>query len=317
MAIRSIDLNLFRIFQSLLKHRSVVASARELGVTPSAVSHALTRLRRAVGNDLFVAGATGMEPTPFALRIAPSVEAGVGFLTSVSENGGFDPLTTTRTFTIGASEYTTTRFIAPLVRALAHEAPLATLRVVPAGRLDLIRSLDEGRSDLVLGWFGDMAPRLHRRRIATEHEALLVRSGHPLAAEPQLSTQAILEYPFLVVELTGSEEKALNGFVEERQAQRRTWIECLLVDTERQEGGVVGRVAATVPYYGSVGPILLGTDMVATMPRTMAERLQAQDELVVLKLPYAPAEIAVEAVWHQRNRDDQGLRWLLDRLGPG
>jgi DNA-binding transcriptional LysR family regulator len=76
MARQRVDLNLFRVFEAVMLHRSVSGAARELGVTPSAVSHALARLRMALGNELFVPGDGGMEPTARALELAPAVRGG-------------------------------------------------------------------------------------------------------------------------------------------------------------------------------------------------------------------------------------------------
>jgi DNA-binding transcriptional LysR family regulator len=73
VSIRRIDLNLFRVFEAILQHRSVTGASRQLGLTPSAVSHALSRLRQTRGDELFVSGDAGMEPTPRALQLAPGI----------------------------------------------------------------------------------------------------------------------------------------------------------------------------------------------------------------------------------------------------
>lgn len=313
MATKSVDLNLFRVFESLMRHRSVTAVARDLNVTPSAVSHALARLRKSLDDALFTAGTAGMEPTSYALGIAPAIREGLDLLLQVLDPQEFTPATMTRVFKLCATDYTMTRIVVPLISALRVEAPLAGIRVFPPGRLDIMRSLDDGRIDLVLGWFGEMSSNYQRRQICTECEALVVRADHPLAAMT-LTTEAILAFPFLVVELTGSEDMGLGGFIEERRSRRRTWIDRLLVETEeRQKGACAGRVFATVPFYSAVAPILQSTDMVATLPHSIATSLAEREGLAVLPLPYERLQVTVEAAWSERLDNDRELQWLIDR----
>jgi DNA-binding transcriptional LysR family regulator len=311
--IRAIDLNLLRVFQTLMLHRSAAAAARDLGVTSSAVSHALARLRKVLKNDLFVAGPSGMEPTPFALQIAPEIDGGIGRIFEALQPKVFIPGEMDRTFSVGTSDYLATTVVAPCIVRLTKEAPLANFRLFPAGRLDLARCLDGGRIDLALGWFGDIPQHLRRSVVFVEEEALVVRNNHPLT-EGLLTRERLFQYPHVVVELTGSEEKSSSGFLDERNVERRNWIERLLIETGGEGKGLVARVAVTVPYFASVAPIVQQTEMVATLPRSLARIVAQQHALTILDLPYEPLKVAVEAVWHERSDCDRGLQWLVARI---
>jgi DNA-binding transcriptional LysR family regulator len=311
--IRTIDLNLLRVFQALMLHRSAAAAGKELGVTSSAVSHALARLRKALNDDLFVARPSGMEPTPFAMEIAPEISAGIGRIFEALQPKDFIASKMDRTFSVATSDYLATAVVAPCIVSLAKDAPLVNFRLFPAGRLDLARCLDGGRIDLALGWFGDIPHHLKRSVIFVEEEALVVRNNHPLT-EGLLTRQRLFEYPHVVVELTGSEEKSSSGFLDERNVERRNWIERLLIETGEEGKGLVGRVAVTVPYFASVAPIVQQTEMVATLPRSLARVVAQQHALTILDLPYEPLKVAVEAVWHERSDNDRGLQWLLSRI---
>ena len=316
MEIRTIDLNLLRVFQALMLHRSAAAAAKELGVTSSAVSHALARLRKALKNDLFIAGPLGMEPTPFAMEIAPEISGGMGRIFEALEPKDFVPGEMDRTFSIGTSDYLSTTVIAPLIARLAKEAPLVSFRVFPAGRLDLANYLDAGRIDFALGWFGDIPKHLKRSAIFVEEEALVVQNKHPLT-EGLLTKERLFQYPHVVVELTGSEDRSSSGFLDQRNVERRNWIERLLIETGEEGKGLVGRVAVTVPYYASAVPIVQQTEMVATLPRSLAKVLARQHALTILDLPYEPLKVAVEAVWHERSDRDRGFQWLVARIADG
>jgi DNA-binding transcriptional LysR family regulator len=313
LLLRKIDLNLFKVFDAVLQHRGVAAAARELGVTPSAVSHALARLRQALGDELFVSGDAGMVPTERALALAPGIREGLGHFSGAVEAQPFDPATSLRTFRIAATDYASVVMLPRLVAHMVAAAPQATLRVFPFSRLDVVRHLDEGRLDLALGWFGQLPDRMGRRAIIEEGEAIVVRPGHPLT-EGKVTKERLVAFPHIVVELTGTEEMAVDGFLDDRGVARRVWIERLLIDIADGEEGLVGRVAVSVPTYAAVPPMLLATDMVATLPHRLALRAAKHEGLVLLDLPYEPLSVSVEAVWHQRAERDAGRQWLTDAL---
>jgi DNA-binding transcriptional LysR family regulator len=313
MGYRKIDLNLVALFDTMMRHRSVTASARELGVTASAVSHGLARLRRLVGDELFVTRPQGMEPTARAHALAPDVYQGLGRLTAALEERSFDPGETPRTFAIAASDYACSAILPTLMRDLARSAPQIHIKVFPTSRLDVVRHLDEDRVQAVMGWFDVVPERLHRHTLLLDQEAIVVRLGHPLLADAITRTR-LLSFPHLVVEVTGSEDRGADGFIDERGVRRRVWIERLLIEADTHEGGPVGRVAMTVPRYADVPPILNATDMVATLPRRLALHVAARDGLAVLEPPYDPPTIALEMICHERAAADPGLRWLIDQI---
>jgi Bacterial regulatory helix-turn-helix protein, lysR family len=101
---RMIDLNLFRVFDAMMLHRSVRKASQMLSVTPSAVSHALSRLRQSIGDELFIPTESGMQPTRRALELAPAVRAGLGELELALTGKESAPTKTLWTFPIGAGE---------------------------------------------------------------------------------------------------------------------------------------------------------------------------------------------------------------------
>jgi DNA-binding transcriptional LysR family regulator len=313
LTIKKVDLNLFKVFEAVLRHRGVSAASRELAVTPSAISHALSRLRLALGDELFVSGDTGMEPTPRARELAPSIRDGLERFSLAVGARPFIPAEAGRTFRIAATDHTSITILPHLVGRMATKAPHANLRVFPVGRLDVVRELDEGRLDLVIGWFRDLPDRMQRTIITEEYETIVVRAGHPLT-QGEVTRQRLLAFPHIVVELTGSGDDGVDGFLDDRGVLRRVWIERLLIETDGTDDGPVGRVAVTVPHYGAVAPMLLVTDMVATLPRRLAKVVGERGTLVPVDLPYEPSVVAIEAVWHQRSDGDQGIQWLITEL---
>ena len=128
-AIHMVDLNLFRVFDAMMLHRSVRKASEKLSVTPSAVSHALNRLRQTIDDELFVAGESGMQPTRRALELAAAVREGLESFELALTGKPFVPGKAVRTFRIAASDNTSIVILPPLVRRLAMNAPEVDLRV--------------------------------------------------------------------------------------------------------------------------------------------------------------------------------------------
>lgn len=308
MSRQRVDLNLFRVFDAVLRHRSVAGASRDLRVTPSAVSHALARLRQALGDDLFVASETGMAPSRRARDLAPAIRDALALIDEAVGAKPFVAATSARTFRIGATEHGVVTFLAPLVDRLAQAAPNVELRIFPYSRIDMIRHLDEGRLDLVIGWFNEAPERMRRTAIGKGQEAVVVRPGHPLT-EGTVTVERLLASRFLVVELTGTEEQALEGFMDDRGVLRRVWIERLLMDRD-----LTCRIAVSVPYYSAVPPMLAATDLVATLPLSLARMAADQGTLVILDLPYEPLTVQIDALWSRQGEHDPGLQWLVEAL---
>lgn len=308
-----IDLNLFRVFEAVLVHGSITAASRSLSVTPSAVSHAIARLRDALGDPLFIATESGMRPTPRALELAPHVQGGLERIDAALRDRPFSPQTTVRTFRLAMSDYSAGIVLPHLMRTLQACAPGIDVRVFPFDRELTVRQIDDGRLDAVVGWFTTLPVRLRRRLLWRDTESIIVRSGHPLTAR-QVTREALLDYPHVVIELTGSGDTHEDGYIQDRGALQRVWLERLLLDTRGEADDVVGRAMLSVPHYADVIPVLLATDLVATVPVTYAASALAQGQVVQLPLPH-PATIGhLEAVWHERSDSDQALLWLVDLL---
>jgi DNA-binding transcriptional LysR family regulator len=187
-----VDLNLFRVFDAMMLHRSVSKASRMLSVTPSAVSHALSRLRQTIDDELFLPGEFGMEPTRRALELAAAVREGLESFELALTTKPFVPMEAVRTFRIAASDHTSVVILPSLVKRLAKNAPQVDLRVFPLNRLDVVRELESGQIDLVIGWFGELPGGMRRATLFREQEAIVVREGHPLTQDKIIGRNAEL-----------------------------------------------------------------------------------------------------------------------------
>src|SRR5436190_4822023 len=188
------DLNLLRIFDVVLEERSVTRAGARLGLTQSAVSHALNRLRYTLGDELFVRGPTGMQPTPRAMEIGPQVHAALTQLQTAIEPGGFDPATSDRRFTVSAGTYACAVLGPPLVARLQSAAPRAELMLTDRTP-DLMDRLDARQVDFMVSSLIAGPDRLAQEPLISEALAWVARTDSPLAQRNQVDLEALVEPP--------------------------------------------------------------------------------------------------------------------------
>lgn len=312
MQLRNFDLNLLVIFDVIMRERSIVLASKRLNLSPSAVSHALSRLRKLVGDPLFLREADSMRPTARALELAQRVEQALGGIETALTSHAFDPAVSSRTFTIAASDYSCTLIIPRLASRLTLTAPDIDLCVVPMNRLDIVRQLEEGRVDLAIAWFAAVPGRFGRTKLWDESEVLVMRRDHPLL-NVELTVEGVLSFPHVVVDYFGNGENLIDGFFSERGVMRRVQMERAVTEAP-QRFGTHGRVAVKVPTFANALSVVARTDMIASIPRRIASEGRSSDQHGVLEVPFRMALVAVEAIWHQRSQVDPGVTWLRTQV---
>ena len=152
--IRKLDGGLLLIFRELMARRRASDVAQHLGLSPSAISHALGRLRELFGEPLFIRRSHGLEPTQKALELAPRIEHLLGLIDEmVSADSGFDPAASRRRFRIACPEDITSLICQPLIEAFRREAPSATFSTRWAILDRALRAVQRGEADVALGVF--------------------------------------------------------------------------------------------------------------------------------------------------------------------
>jgi DNA-binding transcriptional LysR family regulator len=311
--LRMIDLNLFPVFAAMMLHRSVRKASQILSVTPSAVSHALSRLRQSIGDELFIPTESGMQPTQRALELASAVREGLEKLELALTRKGSVPTEVPRTFHIGATGYPCMVLLPALVKRLAKRAPNVDLRVLPSNHIDLIQQLEKGRADLVIGSFAELPAGIRRTRLLREDEVIAVRTGHPLT-RGGMTKERLLEFPHVVVEPPGTMESMTDGLPDEVRTGKRVSVESALYEFQSGRIGPAGRAAVCVPNFAAVAPFLQLSDMVAMLPRRLAFWAAAHAPLALLDPPYMSITIEIEMLWAEGADQDKGLQWLLSEL---
>jgi DNA-binding transcriptional LysR family regulator len=311
--IRLMDLNLFRVFDAIMVHRSVREASQTLSVTPSAVSHALGRLRQSIGDELFIPTGSGMQPTRRALELTSGIRAGLEKLVWASTRKNPVPVEAPRTFRIGATDYPCMVVLPSLVKRSAKSALTVDLRVFPSNHIDLVQQLEKGRADLVVGSFTELPAGISRSRLLREDEVIVVRTGHPLT-RGRMTKERLFEFPHIVVEPAKTMEGATDGFADEERNAKRVSIESALCEFQYGRIAPGGCSTICVPKFAAVAPFLQLSDTLAKLPRRLALWAAAHAPLSLLDPPYPSVAIDIEMLWHQRSDDDQGVQWLVNEL---
>jgi len=287
---KDIDLNLLVIFQQIFQERQISAVARQLGLSQPAVSNALARLRRTVGDELFVRTANGMQPTPRAEELADSITIALRHITlALNPKKDFEATSSLRQFTIAMTDVGEVYFM-PLLAAKLHTcAPHIHLTTVRASSIDLKTEMESGRVDLAIGAFDHLSEAWYQRRLFKQNYVCMFRHDHPLAAT-SLDLKDFLAAQHLIV--ASQEQPYLN------------------INQSLEKVGIIASAHFKVPHFVAVPYIISSSDLLVTVPQKLAERAAIPFGLKYMKPPIRLPSLQTNVFWHRRYHQDAGNLWL-------
>lgn len=290
--IRQLDGSLLLVLRELLRQRRTTLVARRLGLSQSAVSHALARLRVLFGDPLFVRKPYGLEPTRHALELAPRIEALIDAIQqALGLSDSFVPETSTRGFRIGAPDHIATLIAPPLLRAFLRDAPHARFAFSQRLGQDALDALARDEIDLAVGRFALPAHSFTIEKLFEDRYCLVARRRHPRLRQ-KLTRALYSRLDHVQISVAGD--------------FRGLEIEPL------GEKGLARRTVAAVPRFLIAFAVVARSDAVAVAPRRLALEHAASFGLAVHELPFALDPIRVVAA--RRPQSDRGVLWLLDLL---
>jgi DNA-binding transcriptional LysR family regulator len=296
MQLKDIDLNLLLVFDRMLAEKRVSAVAASLGLSQPAISNALARLRKLLGDELFLRTARGMEPTPFALQLAEPVAYAMGALhTALNQQVVFDPATSTRGFTLAMTDIGEIYFTPRLMEVLADKAPgvaISTLRNNTA--TNLREELEAGHVDIAIGLLPQLKAGVFQRRLFLQRYVCLFSKEHPLARKRSVSLKDFGAADHVQVQAAGTG----HGKADDVMAAQ----------------GIQRRIRLRVPHFVAIGHILRSSDMIATVPERLAQSIAEPFGLVWRPHPVALPQIAINLFWHAKVHRDPGNQWLRGLL---
>lgn len=290
MELKDIDLNLLLVFNQLLVERRVSRAAETLGMTQPGVSNALKRLRLLLGDELFVRTSRGMEPTPFALRMAEPIGYALSTIhQSLNDTAYFTPASAERRFTIVMSDIGETYFLPMLMQVLGEQAPGISISTVRNTAINLQDEMEAGKVDLAIGLLPQLKSGYFQRSLFTQRYVCMFRAGHAL--DKGSITREDFEGADHVAVISGGTGHAI-------------------ADQSIERLGVVRRICVTVPHFVAVGHILASSTMIATVPERYAMACEKPFGLRWVPHPLALPEMNINLFWHAKYNKDAANQWL-------
>ena len=289
-----LDLNLLVALDALLSERSVTRAALVIGISQSAMSHALSRLRITFGDELLTRAPDGMRPTPRALALLAPMRAALAQIQELtSAQAAFDPATADVTFSLGIPDSTEVLLMPQLVAHFQSVAPGVRLLLHTTDRHRILEDLDSGRVDLGIGVF-DQGQTHHKRRILNKESYLCVFNAELVGVTPPISLDDYVRLPHLLTSLVES----AYGVVDEALAK-------------------VGRtrtIALTSPRFNAMPFVVRQAPVIATMHSRLARFFGESMGLAVSPAPVDLPDVSISMIWHSSNDTVPGQRWLRDTI---
>lgn len=291
---RSIDLNLLPVLVTIYEHGSVSAAAQHLGMSQSAVSTALAKLRDKYGDPLFHRVGHGMQATA-RMRglIEPLREALSRVDGTLTSEVGFNPRTTQHTFTIAMTDLGEMVFMPKILRRIRQQAPRASVRSVAASASQIARGLENGEIDLAVGYFPDLREKSFlEKHLFFHHFVCLLRANHPITATT-LSLAQFLSLEHAVVYGAGRSYEIFERFLRSKKIHRRVVLE--------------------TPHFMSIPFIISQSDLVVTVPHAVGMFVKSVHmDMRIAQPPMRTPRIDLKQHWHRNFQRDPKSRWLRE-----
>jgi DNA-binding transcriptional LysR family regulator len=292
----SVDLNLLIVLDAILREASVTGAAKRIGLSQSATSHALARLRDILEDPILLRTSKGMVPTAKASALAGQVRMLLEDASTVfGEERTFDPSTSQECFRIGLDQSAQLSFLPHLIRDLERVAPGVSL-IVPVGTQpdQLVREFERANVDLAVSSYHPAdVPGLRSRFLMSAEYVTVGRRGHPLLEQG----------------LT------FDGFVAGRHIRvAHPSVTDMAIESALAEQGLRRKVVLTVSEPVTAPPVLARSNLIATIPRTLVEAWDRTGSLMFCEPPIQVAPVPVYLIHHERIDDSLPHEWLRQRI---
>ena len=299
MNINAFDLNLLPVFEALLEERSVSRAAARVGLSQPALSNAIGRMRKAIGDPLFIRTATGMRPTPRAEQLAGPVRAALAHTRSaLSGEPVFNPATTARTFRLAMNDYSEWRLEAAIVERTCGESSGASVQV---RRVDTLFSVPEsdlrnGALDAAIGFFPDprsLGEGTLSETLFEEDNVVVGRRGHAaLRKRLTLERFAELDHAAVIYRL-------------------EPWG---IVDQELASHGLRRRLRLATPHFLTALKAVAESDLIACVPAGLAREFEHAMNLAIRPLPLTLPSFVTRMLWAHQWQNDPAHVWLRGQI---
>jgi DNA-binding transcriptional LysR family regulator len=285
-----LDLNRLRVFRAIWEHRNVSRAAEELGVSQPTVSHALRELRHHFNDRIFVRAPGGMMPTPLAETIARRIGQALAILEQGLEvRGEFDAASSRREFTIVMTDIAEAIILPRVLDLCRRNAPLLSFRAIQLPTESVMAALRDGAADVAVGFSPALRASLLHSSLFRSEYVCIASTSHP-RLKARLTKEDFIRERHAVAQAQGTGHHA--------------------VESALQRMGLLDSIGMRVPHFLALPTIVAACDMIATIPRPLAELMQPIAPVRIYPVPIRLPRLLIEQFWHERFHDDAASRWL-------
>ena len=288
MNLRAFDLNLLRVLNALLAEQSTTKAAERIGLSQSAVSAALGRLRGAFDDPLFVRHGQRIVPTDFALSLELPIKAILDDLEKLLlEHFVFDPSNVAQSFKIGASDFFAVMLLPKLADILSRRAPHMQVQLVDLVPDSYAAILERTGVDLALVPKTDFPPWSEHQPLFQSRFVMIARSGHPRLERSGVHPGAVVPMDLFC---------DLGHVIFSPEGNLKAMGDAALARVGRTR-----RVIMTMPVFSSICIAVAGSDLVALVPEQLASHMGPQLGLEIYFAPMSMNAANICMLWHKRS----------------
>lgn len=294
MKLRRLDFSMLLIFRDLVRLQKTTVVAAQLGLSQSAISHALSRLRILFADPLFVRRPNGLEPTLRAMDLLPKIETILRVTQEALEiPSHFDPATSTRSFRLAGNDLVGALIAPSLFGLLRKEAPGCRVAFQFAVGAESLNGLRTNDLDLAIGRIWDLPEDFSATPVFEERFVVVVRKDHP-AARTKMSLEDYLALDHVLVSFRGGFWGMADKALKRRRLKRR--------------------IVASVPMFMTAMTTVAQSNLAATIPARLAAKHAGQFGLKIFEAPLKIDPFTISLVRHARSASDLGLDWLATKV---
>ncbi|OLQ77484.1 transcriptional regulator LeuO [Photobacterium proteolyticum] len=290
--LRSVDLNLLTVFDAVMQEQNITRAAHNLGMSQPAVSNAVARLKVMFNDELFIRHGRGIQPTQRAKQLFGPVRQALQLVKNELPSSIFSPETSSRTFKLAICSPSDMRFAPRILTNVAEQAPNLRMQLEAELDAELAQKMRYQEVDFVIDYVRFDEPGFCSTELFSDELVVIAAGNHPRIGDTITEAEFAAEKHAVLKSIPG-----VKLFADHIYNQHNSYHEAYQ-----------GASLSNIMYVAGQ------SDLIAVMPRWLAESAAQSQQLKILPLPFESAKICGYLSWHESSQKDKGHIWMRDQL---
>ena len=292
----NVRIDLVPVLVVILETLSITESAKRLGVTQSAVSHSLKKLRHQLNDDLVIREGNRLTPTAKAEQIFPRLKKWLGELQPIVDATEFSPATSQRVVYLSCTDIVERMFMPKIVTLLRHQAPGISVRFVRWNGSTVHNQLTNSDIDFAIGIRALDYSNLKHRVLYRDNFTCAARTHHPIF-KTQITLDDFLSFAHTMTS-SGDRQRGVVDQALDKLNRKRA-------------------LTHTVSNFSSAPQMIENSDCLLTAPRFFLESSAETHDIETFEPPLVLPSFDVKLFWSRKNHQDDGSMWMRDLIATG